>query len=66
MFCAAACAALGIEEAVAAFRSDTGVTWSPGMSGIDRMIDAATGAPSEFCAKFLDWFADNVWGTHDS
>ena len=54
--------ALGEPEIMAAFRRDTGNNWSPGRTGLDRMIDQATGAEKAFFEQFLRWFNENVWG----
>lgn len=54
--------ALGEPKVVDAFRADTGINYSPPRSGIDRMIDEATGADKAFIMAFLKWFNANVWG----
>jgi len=57
--------ALSTPEIVAAFRHETGNTWQPGASGLDRMIDAATGADRAFLESFIQWVNVNVWGPLD-
>lgn len=57
--------ALGQEEIVAAFRGDTGNQWRPGTTGIDRLIDKATGVDERFLREFVSWFNANVWGPID-
>jgi hypothetical protein len=47
--------ALGKSDILAAFRADTGNTWEPGRTPIDRMIDEATGADREFITAFVKW-----------
>ena len=49
-------------EALAAFRRDTGCTWKPGHTSLDRMIDEATGAERDWLVQFITWFNANVWG----
>jgi hypothetical protein len=44
------------------FRADTGFTWTPGRTPLDRMIDDATGMPRAFLDAFLPWFNEHVWG----
>ena len=57
--------AIGQPEIVAAFRRDTGNNWSPGKTGIDRMIDEATGADRRFIREFIRWANVHVWGPID-
>lgn len=59
-----ACAQWAITEPkiVAQFREDTGETWEPGRTPIEKMVDSATGATNGFCHKFLQWVVNNVWG----
>src|SRR6478609_2456928 len=57
--------ALGEEEIIAAFRRETGVRWTPGKTGIERMIDQATGADYRFLAEFVAWFNVAIWGPID-
>jgi len=59
---AALSAALGQPEILAQFRADTGNNWKPARSGINRMIDEATGADRTFVEQFVAWFNENVWG----
>lgn len=54
--------ALGNSDVVAAFRAETGNAWTPGHSGLERMIDAATGADQAFMEQFIRWVNVNVWG----
>ena len=51
--------------AVEQFRKDTGCNWQPGTTGIDRMIDKATGIEEEFVRQFVLWVNENVWGPID-
>jgi hypothetical protein len=44
------------EEIIRAFRTETGCTWTPGRTPLERMIDAATGAEVSFLEAFLSWF----------
>ena len=44
------------------FRADTGCAWKPGRTGLDRMIDEATGADKDFVIQFVKWFNRVVWG----
>lgn len=44
------------------FRADTGFNWEPGKTGIDRMIDEATGREQDFVREFVLWVNRNVWG----
>ena len=48
-------------EALAAFHSDTGSTFTPDRALIDRMIDEATGRDREFVELYRTWFDENVW-----
>lgn len=57
--------ALTREDMMAAFRADTGNTWQPGKTTIDRMIDEATGADFDFLKAFAKWHNANVWGEED-
>lgn len=57
--------AVGEADIMAAFRAETGIRWQPGRSGIDRMIDEATGADRKFLVAFVEWFNANVWGPTD-
>lgn len=47
------------------FNEDTGCTFTMGGSPIERMIDKATGADTEYCRQFVEWFNANVWGESD-
>lgn len=57
--------ALGNDEIIAAFRAETGNRWTPGRTGIDRMIDEATGADRKFFEDFVAWFNCSIWGPMD-
>ena len=52
-------------DIVEAFRTETGNNWTPGKSGLERMIDKATGADWEFVKAFVLWANTNVWGPID-
>lgn len=54
--------ALGEPEIMAAFRQDTGIMWEPGKTGIEKMIDRATGADRKFVVSFVAWVNENIWG----
>lgn len=54
--------ALGREDVMAAFRSDTGFHWTPGKSVLDRMVDDATGVPVAFLQAFAKWHNEHIWG----
>ena len=57
--------AIGNEDLIAAFREDTGITWKPGHTPIDRMIDEATKCDEHFAEAFVRWVNVNVWGPID-
>lgn len=57
--------ALGNDEVMARFRADTGKTWTPGRTPIERMIDHATGVDLDFFQSFSDWVEANIFGTPD-
>jgi hypothetical protein len=57
--------AIGKPEIVATFRNETGNNWNPGRTGLDRMIDQATGADRAFIEAFIKWANVNVWGPVD-
>jgi len=57
--------AVGKQEILDAFAHETGNQWKPGRSGLDRMIDEATGADRKFFEAFVAWFNVNVWGEVD-
>ena len=50
-------------DIVAAFRADTGNTWTPARTPIDAMVDKATGADRDFIEQFIRWTNINVWGS---
>lgn len=56
--------ALGVPEVQARFKADTGldVTALVGRSGLDKMIDQATGFEAQTVTAFADWVVVNVWG----
>lgn len=58
--------ALGEPTIVEAFRAETGHRWRPGTSGIERMIDTATGADAGFIEAFIHWMNINIWGPIDA
>lgn len=53
-----------VPEAIARFEAETGHRWLPGSvrSGIERMIDKATGHEAAVFDAFVDWVNINVWG----
>ncbi len=53
---------IGDEQILAEFRTQTGLSWKPASSPIDRMIDEATGADGHFLISFVRWFNSAVWG----
>jgi hypothetical protein len=57
--------AIGNDAIVKQFRNDTGMTWEPGASGLDQMIDDATDAPWKFVKEFVEWVNLNLWGKLD-
>lgn len=57
--------AIGDSETVEAFRKETGLQWNPAKTGIERMIDKATGADFEFIKAFVLWANINIWGPLD-
>ncbi len=54
--------ALGEPEIVEAFRGDTGMTWRPATTPIERSIDEATGADWAYLKAFIKWANVHVWG----
>jgi hypothetical protein len=54
--------AIGNSEILAAFTADTGLTYSPPKSGLDAMIDEASGFNEKLVKSFVEWFNKNVWG----
>lgn len=57
--------ALGSEDMLKAFKEETGFTWSPGCTAIERMIDEATGVAGDFILRFAKWHNENIWGEAD-
>jgi hypothetical protein len=53
---------IGRSDMLAAFRAETGLTWSPGRTAIESMIDEATGAAADFILQFAKWHNKNIWG----
>jgi hypothetical protein len=62
MWASAMMAALKNDDIFEAFKRDTGLTCKPGRSGIERMIDEATGFDRKLAEGFCKWFNENVWG----
>lgn len=50
---------------LAAFRAETGNTWTPGKTGLEQAIDSASGADRAFMEAFITWANVNVWGPID-
>ena len=57
--------ASGDARALAQFRADTGCAWTPPTSGLDRLIDDATGVGETIGPLFVEWFNRHVWGPMD-
>lgn len=57
--------AIGNDKIRAAFEAATGNTYTPPKSGLDRMIDEATGHGSAYVKAFIEWANENVWGCFD-
>lgn len=55
-------AAVGNAEIVAQFERDTGVRYTPPRSGIEALVDDATGNTERVCLAFIEWFNTNLWG----
>ncbi len=47
---------------LAAFKADTGLSYHPPKSAIERMIDESTGADGAFLIAFVRWFNEHHWG----
>jgi hypothetical protein len=56
--------AIGDEDVLDHFKSDTGLSYHPPKTEIEEMIDEATGhKPAEdFIRAFVPWFNVNIWG----
>ncbi len=54
--------AAGEDGIMDVFRADTGFAWIPGKTGIERMIDQATGADQQFVEAFVRWVNVKIWG----
>ena len=48
--------------AIEAFVQDTGCTWTPGRSPLERMVDEATGHDRAAVEAFVRWVNVHVWG----
>jgi hypothetical protein len=59
--------ALGFDPILDSFFEVTGISLSPARSGINKLVDDATGFdPNEnFLRAFLPWFDEQVWGKMD-
>ena len=53
-------------DIIAAFQTETGLTWEPPRPTLDRMIDQATGAGEAVTRQFLAWFNEHVWGVDEA
>ena len=54
--------ALGTPEIVATYRRETGDSWEPGRTPIERMIDEATGRDVQFLRDVIPWVNHELWG----
>lgn len=54
--------ALSRADALAQFRVETGNTFQPALTSLDRMIDEATGRDLAFAQAFIDW-CEKQFGT---
>jgi hypothetical protein len=54
--------AIGNEEILAAFKADTGLSYSAPRCALDAMIDDATGLGNSVVVAFVPWFNQNIWG----
>ena len=52
-------------DVMTTFRAETGLRWEPGKTGIDELIDQATGADRQFIEAFVAWFNLRIWGPLD-
>lgn len=52
-------------EVMAAFRAETGNTWQPGRTPMERMVDEATGADAAFMEAFVRFVNERIWGPMD-
>lgn len=55
--------AIGSEQVRADFAKATGMTWRSPRSGIDLMIDEATGYTVNYIQEFISWANTNIWGS---
>lgn len=62
MWAAALIAAIKQPEIVRVFERDTGLSYSPPKSPLERMINESTGFESEYIHAFGKWFNEKVWG----
>ncbi len=46
----------------AAFEQDSGMRYVPARSGLDAIIDDATGFTDSYVKAFVEWVNVNVWG----
>lgn len=54
--------AIGEPEIRATFERETRMKFAAPKSGLDRMIDEATGHSSAYVKAFIEWANVNVWG----
>ncbi|PYE88772.1 hypothetical protein [Phyllobacterium leguminum] len=55
--------ALGTDEIIKRYRDETGDKFEFGKSGIEQMVDQATGADFAFFQRFSDWVEREIFGT---
>jgi len=55
--------ALGEPEIMARYREESRDNFEIGVTGLERMVDAATGADLAFFQRFSDWVEVNLFGT---
>lgn len=56
---------LGEEQIRAAFEAETGHAYQPPQSGLEKMIDEATGHGTAYIEAFIRWANENIWGPID-
>lgn len=54
--------AIAEPEILERYRRETGSTWRPASTPIDRAIDEATGRGKLEVEKFVAWFNVQIWG----
>lgn len=54
--------AIGQQDFLLSFERETGLKYVPPKTGLDRLIDDASGTPRIIIGKFLDWLTVNHWG----